>query len=63
MANAYKCDRCGKLYENYDGIRVVENGNGYNIMILAKGVNTYTYDLCPGCMQKLVDFIKEDPDK
>lgn len=47
MADAYKCDRCGKLYEYYDGIQVVENGNHYNIMLLAKGIKTRTYDMCP----------------
>lgn len=61
MADAKKCDRCGKLYEHYDGIRVVENDSCYHIMRLENDtINTRVYDMCPECMQKLVDFIKEE---
>ena len=63
---ARKCDRCGKLYEEYakeykgaykkiNGVDLVKNNvNGGRI--------TYnTYDLCPACMESLILFIA-DPD-
>lgn len=60
MANALKCDRCGKLYEHYKGIRVESRGNDYCSMSLytGDGWKRRDYDLCPECMTKLVEFIK-----
>ena len=54
MAQAYKCDRCGKLYECFsfgedkykfqDKVIYASTGNGYN------------YDLCPTCKEDLAKF-------
>lgn len=60
MANAFKCDICSGLYENYKGVKITEKGMSYNTMHLSDGgFNSRRFDVCPGCMQKLVDFIKE----
>ena len=59
MANAKKCDRCDKLYEDYDGIEVVEHGDSYNwLRIFTPSIKYKTYDLCPDCMEKLISFLK-----
>lgn len=44
MANAKKCDRCGKLYE--------ENCYG-------RPYGTQRLDLCPTCMDKLKQFMAD----
>lgn len=60
MTNAKKCDRCGKLYEFYNGFSVEEGGNRYNKFSLYDHWNTvkHEYDLCPDCMLSLVEWIK-----
>lgn len=60
---ARKCDRCGALYEFYEDYP--EGGNQVGFMKVNKNdamrFNTsYIYDLCPGCMEKLVKFMKGD---
>ena len=60
---ARKCDRCGKLYEIYNGLEVVKGGDIYNTVRLEKEniANIYKkLDLCPECMEKLVNFIKNE---
>lgn len=52
MANAKKCDRCGKLYEipresRKIGVSRDTNKSGYNFM-----------DLCPDCQSSLEDWIE-----
>lgn len=59
MSNALKCDRCGKLYEHYSGIQLVENGNRYYCFLIAGNGKNKTYDLCEECMSSLIDWIKE----
>lgn len=60
MSKAFKCDRCGKLYEGYRGIQLTDHGNYYNIMQFVGGLGAFReYDLCPDCMQLLVTFITE----
>ena len=59
MSNAKKCDRCGKLYENYKGVNITEGGNSYNTVIFTGGLYNRDFDLCPDCMSKLIEFIKE----
>lgn len=62
---AKKCDRCGKLYEQYEGSEVFEKHGRANAIILIDSDldNRYwhrkTYDLCPECMAQLVSFISE----
>lgn len=51
MARAYKCDRCGKLYENNDIRRD-------DLVLTTLGL-TYQhkiYELCPDCRQELQDW-------
>lgn len=60
MSNAKKCDRCGKLYENYKGVKITEGGNSYNTVIFTgNNYGNRDFDLCPDCMSKLIEFIKE----
>lgn len=60
MSNAKKCDRCRKLYEFYDGYAVQNGGNKYDTLSLFHHWNTESrrYDLCPECMQSLIEWIK-----
>ncbi len=62
--NARKCDRCGQFYDLYDG-RKVFSGRGYanGLMLINEASNgdydrQKLYDLCPGCMEELMAFIK-----
>lgn len=59
MSNAYKCDRCGSLYEKHEGVEVVEGGNKYVVMTLAGHGKARTYDLCKCCMTILVNWLNE----
>lgn len=61
MANAKKCDRCGVLYEKYDGIKFDEQGWDYNCISLQADWRSYGkgFDLCPKCMEKLIVWLKE----
>ena len=58
---AYKCDRCKILYEEYEGISLWRRG--YNAIFFSKviGQDRYyssgVYELCPSCMQKVVNYI------
>lgn len=61
---AKKCDRCGKLFEHYDGIKEFKNTEKANALLLIdrdldnKYWSRKSYDLCPECMKKLEDFLK-----
>lgn len=59
---AYKCDRCGSLYEQdqYDGLPLVEDGNKYTMFcLLTKAPMTEKqYDLCKNCMTSLINWVK-----
>ena len=66
MANAYKCDVCGELYEYFDGLSLCGRSKGFNsIELMHKGYygrpedNAYLkrMDLCPTCCTKLNDFL------
>ena len=59
MADAKKCDRCGKLYEHYDGIPLVNGGRKYYAVKFAN-INSSSewFDLCSDCMQKIVLFME-----
>lgn len=61
---AKKCDRCGKLYENYEKryIGAVKEINGIDLIRGSlRGERFYsdTYDLCPACMESLMLFITD----
>lgn len=59
-----KCDRCGKLYEHYDGSKQFKNtkkANGLQLIdkdIDRKYWSRESYDLCPDCMKGLEKFLK-----
>lgn len=64
MADAKKCDRCKKYYDDYDGVGFSEalTANRYDRMnlIRADDYSRYKrYDLCPDCMSALISFIKQ----
>lgn len=69
MAIAKKCDRCGKLYEHYDGnmeFKTYEKANGF--MLIDRGLDRNyhpckSYDLCINCMRKLEAFIKNEEEE
>lgn len=55
MACAKKCDRCGKLYEQYNSKNDKKNPNGIMILNLDAQRKYYSHgaiDLCPGCMKE-----------
>ena len=60
---AMKCDRCGKLYEHYDGSKQFKNtekANGLQLTDTDLNRNYWdrkSYDLCPDCMDKLEKFL------
>ena len=66
MAQAMKCDRCGKLYEYYEGSDTFMNTKKANAVILIdkdlkqKYWSRKTYDLCPDCMRNFEDFLKDE---
>lgn len=63
---AKKCDRCGKLYEHYDGCKDFKsNGNANGVLLIDRDLeNKYygrkDYDLCPDCMNGLIAFLKRE---
>ena len=59
MAKAKKCDRCGNLYENYNGIQMGKGGYHYNTIYVANDFITRGFDMCPECMTKLKKFLTE----
>ena len=64
MATARKCDRCGSLYEIYDGIGFSDaNLNKWTGMMLCTYLSSSRnreYDLCPHCMRALLSFINDN---
>lgn len=65
---AKKCDKCGKLYENYEGIEGYGSLSDANSMafVLTNNEGEYfcnnakypAYDLCPECLVKVQAFIE-----
>lgn len=54
MACAKKCDRCGKLYEEYNSKNDEKNPNGIMVLNLDYKRKYYSHtamDLCPDCMK------------
>lgn len=60
---AKKCDRCGKLYEHYDGSKnFKENGKANGLILIDRDLDKKywsrkDYDLCPECMGLIVSFL------
>jgi hypothetical protein len=71
MADAKKCDRCGNLYENYDGVEYYEDLSAFGELVKfdemrlvrADGCGFRHFDLCPDCMTALISFIKQGEKK
>lgn len=63
MGIARKCDRCGSLYELYDGIGFTDaNLSKWDGMMLTtrfSNSRNRDYDLCPYCMRALLSFIND----
>lgn len=66
MSNVLKCDRCGKIYEYYSTrrykIKAIETDANSISLTGSKpngsSVGTRPLDLCPECMDKMVDFLE-----
>lgn len=60
---AKKCDRCGKLYEHYNGSKEFKNTEKANGVYLIdrdldnKHWSRKSYDFCPDCMRKFESFL------
>lgn len=58
---ARKCDRCGKLYEHFTGLKKnKENANA--IITIDKDLeekywSRKSYDFCPECMNEFIKFL------
>jgi hypothetical protein len=62
MACAKKCDRCGKLYEQYNSKNDRKNPNEIMVLNLDAQRKYYSHgaiDLCPGCMKEFQDWMEE----
>lgn len=69
MANAKKCDRCGKFYERYD---TDVNGFPANSLAVLKEATLdelldraklrFFIDLCPDCMNDFTKWLNEPED-
>lgn len=66
---AMKCDRCGRLYEHYNGCKTFRNGMKSNGLFLidrdldGRYFTRKDYDLCPDCVNELEKFILCDCDR
>lgn len=59
MACAKKCDRCGKLYEQYNSKNDRKNPNGIMVLNLDSQRRYFAHnalDLCPDCMKGFQDW-------
>lgn len=62
---AKKCDRCGKLFEHYDGAKEFKHTERANaILLIDRDLdNIYrsrkSYDLCPECMKMIEELLNE----
>ena len=62
MACAKKCDRCGKLYEQYNSKNDRKHPNGIMVLNLDSQRRYFTHnalDLCPDCMKGFQDWFGE----
>jgi hypothetical protein len=72
VANAYKCDICGVLYEYHEGVTVSGKSKGFNELVLKHVDDEGSYngslflksfDLCPSCCAKVDDLIRNGSEK
>lgn len=57
MANAKKCDRCGKYFDKRTSIADPLNDK-FNFNYISIGENKI--DLCEGCLNSFVDWLKDE---
>lgn len=65
MAFAKKCDRCGKLYEEYNTKSDPMNTNGVTVVNLDHSRNYHTQkvlDFCPKCNESFNKWLKGECD-
>lgn len=53
MSKAFKCDRCGDLYEPYEAIP-------NQFYITQRSFNATAWDLCENCSQELQKWMKKE---
>ena len=61
MACAKKCDRCGKLYEQYNLLNSKKNPHGIMTLNLDGQRRYYGHDamdLCPECMKEFREWLE-----
>ena len=62
MANAKKCDRCGKYYTDKDKKFTINGYSIYSIGLRTKqGYMELVYDLCDDCTKDLFHFLSNEP--
>jgi len=55
MASAFKCDLCGRLYEDYDGFQYDEKGGShFKKIFLSSDSTSRNFDTCPNCMRAII---------
>ena len=65
MSVAKKCDRCGKLYEEYNVKNDEKKANGISFLNIDSKEEAFGHayhDLCPECMEELRTWF-DDPIK
>lgn len=62
---AYKCDRCGSLYEEYRTIELDQRPKNHTtfsattlILLNLESRSVGSYDLCPNCMRKVLTMLR-----
>ena len=66
MALAKKCDRCGKLYDGYDGSKDKRSTNAIALLDRDEYGKHYTrdcVDLCPECLSELIDWLDSEEEE
>ena len=66
MSAAKKCDRCGKLYEEYNTKNNEKDANGIRFLNINSKYGNYVHgsrDLCPECMEELKAWFYEHETK
>lgn len=66
MANAKKCDRCGAFYTNCKPIKIdlvtdpkYDNSKKQLALFLQRSCGDTRLDLCPECVDKLVQYFND----
>lgn len=60
MANAKRCDRCGRFYDFYEGVEFTAGANKYTYVILASAGAERRFDMCPDCMRQVIRFLHNE---